>query len=89
MAKQVSTFNYRKHCIAQGRDNIPTLTRKQKKALKQHDAAKNKRDGIGSYKLNSGSWYNSETNRFEPLTRTGDNYAFPDGTPFSRKHLGE
>ena len=53
MAKQVSTFNYRKHCISQGRDNIPTLTRKQKKALKQHDAAQNKRVGMCAFKRNT------------------------------------
>lgn len=39
MAKQVMKLQYREHCIRQNRDNIPTLTRKQKKALKQHKAA--------------------------------------------------
>ena len=39
MANQIPKLMYREHCIKQGRDNIPTLTRKQKKALKQHNAA--------------------------------------------------
>ena len=39
MAKQIPKLKYREHCIRQGRDNIPTLTRKQAKALKQHTAA--------------------------------------------------
>jgi hypothetical protein len=39
MATVIPKLMYREHCIKQGRDNIPTLTRKQKKALKQHNAA--------------------------------------------------
>jgi len=39
MAKQVPQLKYREHCIKQGRDGIKPLTRKQAKALRQHNAA--------------------------------------------------
>ena len=39
MAKQIPKLKYREHCIRQGRDGIEPLTRKQKKALRQHTAA--------------------------------------------------
>jgi len=39
MAKIVPTLKYREHCIKQGRDGIKPLTRKQAKALKQHNSA--------------------------------------------------
>jgi len=40
MAKVINALEYRQHCINQGRDGIKPLTRKQKKALRQHIAAK-------------------------------------------------
>ena len=40
MSKQIPKLKYREHCIRQGRDGAAyPLTRKQAKALKQHNAA--------------------------------------------------
>ena len=45
MAKIIPYLEYREHCIKQGRDGIKPLTRRQKKALRQHNEAKRKKDG--------------------------------------------
>jgi len=39
MPKIIPRLKYREHCIKQGRDGIKPLTRKQRKALRQHEAA--------------------------------------------------
>ena len=49
MATVIPKLMYRKHCIRQGRDNIPTLTRRQAKALKQHEAAKEADPRVGTF----------------------------------------
>jgi hypothetical protein len=49
MATVIPKLMYREHCIKQGRDNIPTLTRKQKKALAQHNAAKAADPRVGTF----------------------------------------
>ena len=53
MSKVIPALMYREHCISQGRDGIKSLTRKQKKALRQHNAATGKREGVSSFKASS------------------------------------
>lgn len=48
MAKQIPQLMYREHCIKQGRDNIKPLTRRQAKALRQHNEAKAKNPNVGT-----------------------------------------
>lgn len=43
MAKIIPYLKYREHCEKQGRDGIKPLTRRQRKAARQHDAATGKR----------------------------------------------
>ena len=65
MSRIVSTLKYREHCIRQGRDGIKPLTRKQRKALRQHEAAPNKREGVCSFKAKNMDTWNPTKGRFE------------------------
>jgi hypothetical protein len=61
----IGSVKYREHCVKQGRSGIKPLTRRQAKALRQHEADPNKRDGLCSYKERNMDTWNPTKGRFE------------------------